>query len=123
MIIAHAEYGILQILIGLLDHPSCDIYIHIDKKSKLPNTLKASYSRIFLLKKRIDTRWGHVSLIRTEMLLFETALANGPYDYYHLLSGTDLLIKPLDYFFDFSINIKGRNLLVTHQRMILLIKL
>lgn len=108
LIIAHAEYGILQTLIGLLDHSCCDIYIHIDKKSKLPNTLKASYSRIFLLKKRIDTRWGHVSLIKTEMLLFETALANGPYDYYHLLSGTDLLIKPLDYFFDFFNKYKGK---------------
>lgn len=42
------------------------------------------------------------------MLLFETALANGPYDYYHLLSGTDLLIKPLDYFFDFFNKYKGK---------------
>jgi len=108
LVIAHTEYDVLQTLIELLDNPCCDIYIHIDKKSKLPNILKTSYARIFLLKKRIDTRWGHVSLIRTEMLLFETALANGPYEYYHLLSGTDLLIKPLDYFFDFFNKYKGK---------------
>ena len=67
----------------------------------LPKGLCTKYARLFVLKKRIDIRWGHVSLIKAEMLLFEAALTNGPYAYYHLLSGADLLIKPLDLFFNF----------------------
>lgn len=101
LIIAHADYDILRTLIGMLDNSRCDIYIMVDKKSLLPKGLCTKYARLFVLKKRIDIRWGHVSLIKAEMLLFEAALTNGPYAYYHLLSGADLLIKPLDLFFDF----------------------
>jgi hypothetical protein len=38
---------------------------------------------------------GGVNSVRAEMLLFAEALKNGPYWYYHLISGNDLLIKPI----------------------------
>lgn len=101
LIIAHTDYELLRVLTGLLDDGRCDIYILVDKKSPLPTGLTVSQSRLFILKKRVDIRWGHVSLIKAEMVLFETALANGPYAYYHLLSGVDLPIKSMDYIFDF----------------------
>lgn len=50
---------------------------------------------------RVDIRWGDISQIKAEMLLFKTALSNGHYSYFHLLSGADLPIKPLDYIFSF----------------------
>lgn len=96
LIIAHTDYKLLQVLIGMLDNECCDIYVLIDKKSPLPSVLRATKARLFILKKRIDIRWGHVSQIKAEMLLFEAALNNGPYVYYHLLSGVDLPIKPID---------------------------
>lgn len=101
LIIAHTDYDILRVLISTLDNIRCDIYILIDKKSPFPENLKTSHARLFLLKHRINIRWGHVSQIKAEISLFETALANGSYAYYHLLSGSDLPIKSLDYIFDF----------------------
>lgn len=108
LIIAHADYEVLRVLVDMLDDKCCDIYIMIDKKASLPPQLHVKYARIFMLKKRLDIRWGHVSLIKEEIQLFEFASANGPYEYYHLLSGNDLLIKPLNYFFKFFDQNKGK---------------
>lgn len=108
LIIAHADYEVLRVLIDMLDDECCDIYVMVDKKSSLPPKLHVKYARIFMLKKRLDIRWGHVNLIKAEMQLFEFAAANGSYEYYHLLSGADLLIKPLNYFFYFFNQNKGK---------------
>lgn len=35
--------------------------------------------------------------METEFILFEEALAHGPYHYYHLISGVDLPLKTQDY--------------------------
>ena len=90
LIIAHNEFEVLRLLISALDDSHNDIYVHIDKKVKNLPKLQTSKSKLFVLNKRIDVRWGHNSQIKTEMLLFETALKNGPYKYYHLISGTHL---------------------------------
>lgn len=95
LIIAHNEYELLRRLVLLLDHPDNDIYIHIDKKSAMPEGVRTEKSRLFFLEKRLDVRWGDVSQIKSEYLLFKTAFRNGPYQYYHLLSGVDLPIKPM----------------------------
>lgn len=101
LIIAHSQYEILKVLVELLDHPNSDIFILIDKKSPLPKNLICRFSTLHLLSKRIDIRWGDISQIKAELLLFKTALSFGGYSYYHLLSGVDLPIKPLNYIFDF----------------------
>lgn len=80
----------------MLDDERNDIYVHIDKKVKVLPSFSTEKSRLHILDKRIDVRWGHVSQIETELLLFETALANGPYSYYHLISGTHLPLKRQD---------------------------
>lgn len=102
LVIAHNEFEILQMLIDALDHPESDIYVHIDKKVKELPVLNASKSKLQVLEKRLDVRWGSVSQIECELLLFETANEHGPYDYYHVISGTTLPLKPfseLDAFF------------------------
>lgn len=96
LIIAHNNFGILEKLLKLLDDSRNDIYIHIDKKVK---NFNFSYylsicdqANVIFTKKRIDVRWGNVSQVRTEMLLFEIA-AQREHKYYHLLSGVDLPLK------------------------------
>ena len=103
LVIAHNEWGILQRLISSLDAPDCDFYIHIDKKVRKLPALRAEKGRLTLLENRMDVRWGHVSIVQCELLLLETALARGGYDYYHIISGATLPLKPfseLDAFFD-----------------------
>ena len=111
LIIAHNEFGILQRLVSALDDEDHDIYIHIDKKVKRIPEIKALKSKLFILDKRIDVRWGHVSQIKCEDLLWETAVQNGPYDSYILLSGTHLPLKPLDEIKAFFQSYAGKNLL------------
>lgn len=96
LIISHNEFEVLQMLIDRLDSERTDIFVHIDKKVKALPELHATHSRLYVLEDRIDVRWGHVSQIECELLLFETAFKHGPYQHYHMLSGTHLPLKPLD---------------------------
>ncbi|HIC8756694.1 beta-1,6-N-acetylglucosaminyltransferase [Elizabethkingia anophelis] len=93
LILAHNEYPILERLIKAIDDPRNDIYIHFDGKVKDLPKLETVYSDLFIVENRIDVRWGDVSVIEAEYLLFEEALKKGGYDYYHLLSGVDMPLK------------------------------
>ena len=101
LIIAHNEFAVLRRLINMLDHPDVDIYIHFDKKINLIPDIPVKESRLFVLNKRIDVKWGSVSQIQTELLLFETALKNAPYAFYHIISGTHLPLYSLNELLDF----------------------
>lgn len=107
LIIAHNEFEVLKLLISKLDDFGNDIYVHIDKKVKELPSLKTDKSQLFVLDKRIDVKWGHVSQIETELVLFEEALKHGPYEYYHIISGTHLLVTPIESFYSFFERCKG----------------
>lgn len=94
LIIAHNEYGVLQRLISALDAPECDFFVHIDKKNKDIPHLTVMMGRLFMLENRVDVRWGHVSQIKTELVLMEAARRTDNYKYYHIISGTHLPLKP-----------------------------
>lgn len=97
LVIAHNELDILSLLISELDDERNDIYVHIDKKAPFDgSSLKTEKSGLSVLKKRVDARWGDFSLVDVEVALFKEAYKNGPYAYYHLLSGTDLPIQSQD---------------------------
>ncbi len=95
LIIAHNEFGILQRLVSALDVPENDIFIHLDKKVTVLPEIRVEYARLRFLEDRVDVRWGSVSQIHCEFALFEAAAADGPHDYYHIISGTTLPLKPL----------------------------
>lgn len=98
LIIAHKVDKTLTALLQMLDDPRNDIYLHMDAKNvafkdtDLPSLGNASLHQIH----RISVSWGGYSLVRCEMMLFEAACSNGPYAYYHLISGQDLPIKTQD---------------------------
>ena len=101
LIITHGSYPIYELLLKAIDHPNCDIFVHVDKKvSKTEfnnfSNVPLDFSRLFILPCRHDVKWGGYSQIDTEMSLFEFAYNNANYDYYHLLSGVDMLIKPIN---------------------------
>lgn len=78
-------------------------------------------SRFLSHWKSIKVYWGDISLVKAEYLLFETALKNGTYVYYHLLSGTDLPIKSQDYIHEFFHKNSGKEFVgfwqnAAHQR-------
>ena len=116
LIITHNEFEILKLLISALDDVRNDVYVHIDKKVKhLPN-LSVKKSRLFVIDKRIDVRWGHVSQIKSELLLFERALKNGPYAFYHLISGTHLPLENQDFIHSFFQKYYNKNVFCNLKR-------
>ena len=88
LILAHNEFEVLQRLLDALDDATNDIFIHIDAKvSDLP-ALHLQNGRLNILSHRLKTYWGDISLIQAEYELMKAALASGPYQYYHIISGT-----------------------------------
>lgn len=112
LIIAHNEFDVLKELIKAIDYIDNDIYIHFDKKVAIIPELTTKYSPIFVIKDRIDARWGCVSLIETEYKLFETAYATDTkYSYYHLISGVHFPLKSQNDIHAFFNGIKGKSVL------------
>lgn len=93
---AYNQFYILEKLLQLIDDERNDIFIHIDKKVKdfnfnyFRNLVKKS--NIFYIN-RYDIRWADISQTIGILSLLKESRKNGPYRYYHLLSGTDLPLK------------------------------
>lgn len=110
LIIAHHEFEILKLLVESIDDSRNDIYIHYDKKIDSLPEIEVFNSNLFILKDRIDVRWGHISQIEVELLLFDTAYnnLNANYSYFHLLSGVDIPIKSQNFIHDFCYKYQGK---------------
>lgn len=104
LIITHNNFDILEKLVKLVDDKRNDIFIHIDKKVR-----NFKYENIKLLVeksnvnfvKNYDVKWGEYSLIEAELSLFRTAYKADNYRYFHLISGSDMILKNQDYIHDF----------------------
>lgn len=96
LIIAHNEFPVLQHLVSMLDDERSDFYLHFDAKVKDLPTIEIEKGRLFVLKDRVDVRWGTISQLQAELKLLETARQSGPYTHYHILSGVHLPLKPFD---------------------------
>jgi len=108
LIIAHNEFEVLERLICALDDVRNDIYIHFDRKLKEYPACHTQYAGLFILTKRVDVRWGDLSVVEAEYALFEAACKRERYDYCHLLSGVDLPLKSQDFIHDFFDKHKGK---------------
>lgn len=108
LILAHHEFDLLQTLINCLDDARNDIYVHIDKKVKNLPDLHTEKAILTVLNNRVDIRWADYSMVEAEYALFEAAQQNGPYAYYHLLSGVDLPLKSQDFIHHFFEENQGK---------------
>jgi len=110
LIMAHSHFQYLKTLIESLDDPRNDIYVHIDKKANFTDfeMLKKEihFSSIFFIKQH-DVKWAAFSGILCEMDLLKEATSRYQYDYYHLLSGSDLVIKTQNEIHQFFEHNKG----------------
>ena len=69
---------------------------------------KPKHSTLVFLEHPIAVYWGDISQVQVEYMLFERAFSQGPYAYYHLLSGVDLPIKSQDYIHAFFQQNQGK---------------
>lgn len=110
LILAHNQIDLLNKLITLLDHPRNDIYVHIDSNSdiKKGDITERKTDGLLKIYKEIAIYWSDFSLTESELFLLRKAIDNGPYQYYHLLSGSDLPIKSQEYILNFFDKNNGR---------------
>lgn len=105
LIVAHGSFKLLDKLVVALDMPKADIFLHVDAKVGFFDIDRyehaTRYSRVFVIDKRIDVRWGSFSQVEATFCLLEYAKSKGNYDYYHLISGIDLPIKSNEYILQF----------------------
>jgi len=97
LIIAHDNWSVLRVLLRMLDDSRVDIYLHIDKEALPPKDITAYIPKHggFELIDRRAVRWADYSMVQVTLDLLAAATQR-EYRYYHLLSGTDLLIKTID---------------------------
>ena len=98
MIAVHKYPEQIRILLELLDHEQNDLYIHIDSKSSVSSEdlrCCVQRGRIFFVE-RISVEWARYSIVESTLIMLREAVKNGPYAYYHLLSGQDLPLKPVE---------------------------
>ena len=113
LIMTHGDLPILEKQLRFLDSRQADFYLHIDRKAgevdeehlrSIPR-----HSSVTILPRR-SVSWGHFSQIQCELDLLRAALP-GKYDYYHLLSGVDVPIKPRTYIESYFEPRAGQNFL------------
>lgn len=114
LIVAHKNFEQLVKLVEYIADENHHIYLQIDKKSeKLFNLLKDYFQTnefVYLLEERISINWGGFSQVQATLLLLERAYKN-QYDFYHLISGQDLFIKPKQEVDEFLRHYKGHQFL------------
>lgn len=109
MIMAHADYNQLRSLVEVLDNPAIDIFIHINRRSvdwneDILNGV-TSFSKIHFVP-RVSIYYCDYSQVMAQISLLKSAIKI-EYDYYHIISGTDLLLHPISDFLDFFEQNKG----------------
>src|SRR4051812_35408709 len=90
LILAHNNYTHLQKLIDALNEFDCKFYVHIDKKSPLPN-LKGD--NIIFIKNRVKVYWSTFSEVQATLHLMDEAARDRRHDYFVLISGVDYPIR------------------------------
>ena len=89
IVLCHKNAGQINKMIKKLDSKNCDFFLHIDKKSSIEEDIIKN-NHIFVLPndKRIDVKWGDISMIDATVNLMESVFTSKiKYDYIWLISG------------------------------------
>lgn len=103
LVLAHKNVRQLCRLIGYFSR-DCDVFVHIDKKqpfSREDEEMLRSYRQVKLVSREYDVNWGGTSVLESELHLLRMAVRQSDADYFHLISGQDYPVRPLDHFLAF----------------------
>jgi len=96
LITAYKDLNFISNILQYFDN-DFDFFIHVDKKCKEDITFLQNDLRVNVYRKyRIE--WGGSNHIFAILLLIQEAFKVRKYEYYHLITGSDLPIKPLSEF-------------------------
>ncbi|MBC5710563.1 hypothetical protein H8S75_21685 [Hungatella sp. L12] len=122
LVIAYDNFKQLEKLIKTLDDERNEIFVHVDKKTKVfTETVKkkliggVTKGRIEIYNE-IAVYWSHYSIVDCELFLLEKAAKKHKFEYYHLLSGQCYPIKSQEYIHDFFKEHKGKEFVDYQQK-------
>lgn len=113
LILAHKDFAQLIHLVEYFQR-DCFVFIHLDKKFPVSDQERAelySYLQVKGVYAEYSVHWGGFCILRSEIFLLEKALSACDADYFHLISGQDYPIRPLDTFLEFWEKNAGKDFL------------
>lgn len=87
--LAHNNFKYIEELSKYCCSDNDGFFLHIDKSALRPHNLLLHKNSIEI-EDRYRTRWGTFEIVEATLSLLETALSKEKYDYFILISGTDL---------------------------------
>ena len=110
LILVHNNFRVLNTLIRQLDYSNNDIYIHVDKKNKQfiadRDIVRVKNANLFFID-RHKVGWCEYSTVEAVVELMKEAKKTY-HDYYHIMSGADLLISTYNEFNQFFEDNRGK---------------
>ncbi|MBK0371244.1 beta-1,6-N-acetylglucosaminyltransferase [Flavobacterium agrisoli] len=112
---AYKNYYHLEEIIQCFDD-NFELYIHIDKKSKISDAELVNlrgYNIVKLVEQKYKVNWGGFNHLKAILYLTEQALKKNDTQYFHLITGHDFPVKSSSYFVDFF-NKNGNTEFLSH---------
>ena len=118
LIMTHGNFPILEKQLRFLDSENADFFIHVDADDfPFGQYLNAAKRSKVSFLPRQKVYWGDLTQIECELRLLEASIG-GRYDYYHLLSGTDVPVKSRKYIEEYFSDRRGINFIKFQSRRI-----
>lgn len=114
IVLIHQDPNILKDLLEFFDE-DFKFFIHIDKHYKCDlNSIKSAYPNCFIFSKYY-VNWGGRNILLAELFLIQQALQTDDYDYFHIISGSDMPIRSLREFKSFFRQSEGLSFMEYHR--------
>lgn len=94
LVLAHKD--ISHLISYAVNHTNINFYIHLDGKVDLEDFLKNTLSiptNMFLLTDRISINWAGFSMVQATLYLIKFALMDSDNEYFHFISGDDVILQ------------------------------
>ena len=111
IILEHKNISQVVQLVKYFKH-NCRVIIHIDKKKNIAQKYideLNNLQQVVTISQEYNVNWGGFSILECEISMLNKGLQLTDSDYFHLISGQDYPVKPLDYFLSFFEKQKGKN--------------
>ena len=103
LVLAHKDSDHLNRLLGALEHPDIDVYVHVDAKQDdiFRKKIRANRAMILPREESFYVNWGDVGFPFAALKLMKMASSQAEYNYYLLISGQDYPIRPMPELLDY----------------------
>ena len=98
LIAAHNDPAMLELSLRTLDPYRRAVFVHIDAKSDIEPFRRPGTRGAHFTTQRFRVYWGNDTVLQTMLHLLRTALAEGQFDYFKMLSNADFPVQPVDAF-------------------------